>query len=187
MIKKKYPPGLHGLKRTGRISGYGIQFREKQKAKRIYQILEKQFKNYFKKAQKLKKDTGQNLLRLLELRLDNVLYRSGLFSSRSASRQIVNHGHILINGRKVNIPSYQVKKGQIITFKQKIVKYLEEKLKTNNPLTPLVKGEYKGELEIPKWLFFDEKKLELKIAEEPAKENLPQDINTKLIVEIYSR
>lgn len=177
MIKKKYPPGLHGIKRQIKSSGYGLQLREKQRAKKIYRILEKQFENYFKKAQKLKGDTGQNLLKLLELRLDNVIYRTNLFSSRDKARQIVSHGHVLVNEQKVNIPSYQVKKGQKIKFKEdSLFKHLKEEQK-----------EKKGKLEIPKWLSMDEKKLEFKIVEEPSDKDLLQNIDTKLIVEYYSR
>jgi len=174
MIKKNYPPGLHGIKGATRSSDYKLQLREKQKLKRIYQILEKQLKNYFKKAQKKKGDVGQNLLKMLELRLDNLIYRTGFFSSRNMARQIINHGHILVNKKKVSIPSYSVKKGEIIKFKEiSLFKRLAE--------------ERKRKLEIPNWFSFDDKKLELKLIEEPSEKDLPQNINVKLIIEYYSR
>jgi len=174
MIKKNYPPGLHGVKSATRPTDYGLQLREKQKLKRIYRILEKQLKNYFKKAQKKKGDVGQNLLKMLELRLDNLIYRIGLFSSRNMARQAISHGHVLVNKKRVNIPSYSVKKGEIIKFKEiSLIKRLAE--------------ERKGKLEIPKWLSFDDKKLELNLIEEPSEKDLPQNVNIKLIIEYYSR
>lgn len=176
MIKKNYPPGLHGIKSAARPTDYGLQLREKQKLKRIYRILEKQLKNYFKKAQKKKGDVGQNLLKMLELRLDNLIYRIGLFPSRNMARQAISHGHVLVNKKRVNIPSYSVsvKKGEIIKFKEiSLIKRLAE--------------ERKGKLEIPKWLSFDDKKLELKLIEEPSEKDLPQNVNIKLIIEYYSR
>ncbi len=174
MIKKNYPPGLHGVKSATRPTDYGFQLREKQKLKRIYRILEKQLKNYFKKAQKKKGDVGQNLLKMLELRLDNLIYRIGLFSSRNMARQAISHGHVLVNKKRVNIPSYSVKKGEIIKFKEiSLIKRLAE--------------ERKGKLEIPKWLSFDDKKLELNLIEEPSEKDLPQNVNIKLIIEYYSR
>ncbi len=178
LVKRKYPPGIHGLKRTGRLSEYGLQLREKQKAKRIYGILEKQFKNYFKKAYRQKGFTGENLLKLLEKRLDNVIYRAGFASSRSMARQIVNHGHILVNNHKVNIPSYQVKVNDVIKVKKtsRLFSQIKER----------VQAKIK-QIELPSWFSVDEKNLEIKILSEPKAEDLPKDIDVRLIVEFYSK
>ena len=130
LIKKNYPPGIHGAKQTrAKSSEYGKQLREKQKAKRIYGILEKQFRNYFKKAANKKKETGEILLKILEMRLDNVIYRVGLAKSRNKARQLVSHGHFLINNKKVNIPSYEVNIKDVIKIKQKSEKLGEESKK----------------------------------------------------------
>ncbi len=177
MVKRNYPPGFHGPKGRGKISDYGQQLLEKQKAKRIYNLLEKQFKLTFLKAQKMKGNTGDNLLQLLEMRLDNVIYRLGLAVSRSQARQLVNHGLFAVNNRGVNIPSYMVKEGDVIEVKKnkrnaKIFKNIENKIKPEN---------------IPGWLNFDIKKLSAKVLHKPSREDVKEKINTQMIVEFYSR
>jgi len=177
MVKKNYPPGVHGPKGRGRQSDYSLQLREKQKAKRLYNLLEKQFKITFNKANKQKGDTGENLLKILETRLDNVVYRLGFADSRSQARQLVSHGHFTVNDKKVNIPSYQVKTGDIIKIKQsskknKIFNNLDKKLK---------------KVEIPSWLDFNSKELSGKVLHQPSKDDLEMKINTQMIVEFYSR
>ncbi|PKL72399.1 30S ribosomal protein S4 [Candidatus Kuenenbacteria bacterium HGW-Kuenenbacteria-1] len=175
ILKKNYPPGIHGAKQTrAKFSEYGKQLREKQKAKRIYGILEKQFKNYFLKAAKKKKETGEILLKILEMRLDNIIYRVGLAKSRNKARQLVSHGHFLVNNKKVNIPSYEVNINDVIKIKKKSEKLGEESKKVEKDKIPL-------------WLFFDIKENVYKILSEPKKEDLPQNIDTRLIVESYSK
>ncbi|MEK7167182.1 MAG: 30S ribosomal protein S4 [Patescibacteria group bacterium] len=175
LIKKNYAPGIHGAKqqRGAKLSEYGKQLREKQKAKRIYGILEKQFKNYFQKAAKKKKETGELLLKVLEMRLDNVIYRAGLVKSRNKARQLVTHGFFLVNNKKVNIPSYEVRINDIIEIKKQNKKLEEDKKSKKD--------------EIPLWLYFDAKENTIKILNIPKKEDLPQNIDTRLIIEHYSR
>lgn len=177
IVKRKYPPGMHGVKgKRKKVSEYGIQLREKQKAKQIYGILERQFKTYFKKATRKKGDTGLYLLQLLESRLDNAICRSGLISSRELARQMITHGHIIVNGKKVSIPSYQVSTNDIIKIKENssFLKRIKE-LPTDK------------KKEIPGWMFFDDKNLEIKILNSPTTEDLPKDINSQLVIEFYSR
>ncbi|MEA3463795.1 MAG: 30S ribosomal protein S4 [Patescibacteria group bacterium] len=176
MVKKNYPPGIHGPKRRGRQSDYSLQLREKQKTKRFYNLLEKQFKITFNKASKQKGDAGENLLKMLEIRLDNVIYRSGFAVSRNYARQLVSHGHFTVNDKKVNVPSYQVKTGDIIKIKSpskknKAFSNIEERLK---------------KITAPGWLNIDTKELICKILHQPAKEDT-EKINTHMIVEFYSR
>ncbi|TSC54500.1 MAG: small subunit ribosomal protein S4 [Microgenomates group bacterium LiPW_31] len=167
-------PGQHGLKRSRRLSEYGIQLREKQKAKRTYGVLERQFRRYFKKAFKKRGVTGEALLQLLELRLDNVVYRLGFVPSRSVARQIVHHGHILVDGKKVDIPSYQVKPGQVINLNPKAMK-----------MEVVKKSLAEKKKEIPSWL---QKKAAVgKIIRLPTREEIGADIAEQLIVEYYSR
>ncbi len=178
LVKRNYPPGIHGQsQRRGRTSNYGIQLREKQKAKRLYGLGETQFYNYFQKALTQKGETGENLSRLLEKRLDNAVYRLGLGDSRSQARQVVNHSHVLVNGRTVNIPSYQVKVGDEIAVKEARMdkKYFKELLK---------KIEKK---EIPSWLSLDKKTLKGKVTGEPTPEELKQNFQSQPIIEFYSR
>lgn len=178
ILKRKYRPGMHGQKRPKKLSEYGTQLQEKQKGKYVYGIMEKQFRNYFKKASKKRGDTGVFLLQLLETRLDNIIYRLNILPSRESIRQMITHGHIKINSKKVDIPSYQVKTGDIITIKE------------NSSYLPKAKEEIKkdnNQGECPGWIFFDREKLEIKILNLPAKEDLPKNLNTKLIVEFYSR
>jgi small subunit ribosomal protein S4 len=176
LIKKNYPPGIHGAKqqRGAKLSEYGKQLREKQKAKRIYGILEKQFKNYFQKAAKKKKETGELLLKTLEMRLDNVIYQIGLVKSRNKARQLVTHGYFSINNKKANIPSYEVKINDVIKIRKQNKKWEEgdKKLKKDD---------------IPRWLSFNAKENIIKILNKPKKEDLPQNIDTRLIVEHYSK
>lgn len=167
LVKRAYAPGPHGQKRT-KLSEYGKQLREKQKAKRTYGMREQQFANYFKKASKNKEATGEILLQLLERRLDNVVFRIGFAPSRKAARQFVLHGHVLVNGKKVNIPSY------IVSEKEKIEPKTKEGFK-------LLKSE------IPSWIDFKQKDLVAQITKLPTREELPQEINESLIVEFYSR
>lgn len=174
-IEKKgaIPPGQHGARSRRRVSEYGLQLREKQKAKRIYGMLERQFRKYFDAASKVKGATGQVLLELLETRLDNVVYRLGLTSSRAEARQIVSHGHINIDGKKVNIPSYKVKVGQTIALSANLGDNAQVK-----------KGlEQKGTL--PEWL--DRKATVGKVLRLPKREEMEESVNEQLIVEFYSR
>ena len=179
IIKKKYPPGMHGAKKQmKRLSGYGLQLREKQKAKRIYGVLEQQFHNYYKKAVKKTGNSSFYMLSMLELRLDNAVYRAGFASSRNAARQLVGHGHILVNGKKVDIPSYQIKVGDVVKVKKTSPQYknIREKLSASAQ-----KREASG------WMAVDPQELEFKIVSSPAAEDLPQNINSKLIIEYYSK
>ena len=176
--KKSYGPGRHGAgSQRRRVSEYGEQLREKQKVKQIYIVREKQFRNYFEKASKSENVTGEILLRLLEQRLDNVVYRLGLADSRRYARQIVSHAHIKVNEKKVNIASYQVKAGDEISispkFKKTIAfKKLSEKISSYKPVD---------------WLKLDAKNAKGKIIREPQREDVDANINENLIVEFYSR
>jgi len=167
-------PGQHGLKMRRRLSEYGVQLREKQKAKRTYGVLERQFRRYFKKAFKKRGVTGEALLQLLESRLDNVVYRLGFVPSRSVARQLVRHGHILVDGKKVDIPSYQVKPGQVINLNPKAMK-----------MEVVKKSLAEKKKEIPSWL---QKRAAVgKIIRLPTREEIGADIAEQLIVEYYSR
>ena len=172
--KRPVAPGVHATTRK-KISEYGIQLREKQKVRRAYGLLEKQFRIYFEKATKSKNSTGWELLKMLEKRLDNVVYRFGLATSRSAARQIVNHGHITVNGKKVNIPSYQVRVGDVIAVKES--KQTLEMFKQLVDTKP----------NCPKWLEFDMKALSGKVLAEPERDDIDLNIQEHLIVEFYSR
>ncbi len=178
IVKRNYPPGSHGTKTSkARPTEYGLQLREKQKAKRIYGLRERQFKNYYLKSIGKKGDTGELLFKALEMRLDNVIYRLGFAKSRAAARQMVSHSHILVNGRKVNIPSYQVRPGETIAIKDSslnlaIFKNLGEELKNR---------------ELMSWLTLNNQNLQGKILTQPTKEDLREDFDVKLILEFYSR
>jgi len=174
--KGAVPPGQHGQKKKGRVrlSKYGEQLAEKQKLKRIYGILEKQFRRYFQEALKAREETGKTLLHLLERRLDNVIYRLGFAPSRSVARQLVRHGHILVNNKKVNIPSYQVKPGEIISLTPKALK-----------MEVVSKSLEEKERKIPSWL--QRKAAVGKIDRLPERNEINFDINEGLIVEFYSR
>jgi small subunit ribosomal protein S4 len=169
-------PGQHGEGR-GRLSDYGVQLREKQKVRRIYGVLERQFSNYFKKAAQQKGSTGENLLRLLEGRLDNVVYRMGFGATRSESRQLVSHKAILVNGKIVNIASYQVKAGDLISVREKAKKQVrvQDSIKVAE------------QLGFPSWVSVDVAKLEGTYKSAPDRADLPAEINESLIVELYSK
>lgn len=174
--KKNYPPGQHGTSRRTKISEYGIQLREKQKVKRIYGLLEAQFKNYFEKAIKQKGRTGENLIKLLERRLDNVVFRLGFAPSRKAARQLVKHRHVLVDGKIVDIPSYLLKPGQVISIKGKS-KTLDI---IHNSLKRVKEGTYP-------WLQIDKATLSGTFLHIPERSEIPLNANEQLIVELYSK
>jgi small subunit ribosomal protein S4 len=175
--RRAFIPGQHGQKRKQKTSEYGLQLREKQKAKRTYGVLEKQFRNYFKTADRQKGITGENLLILLERRLDNVVYRMGLGSSRKEARQLVNHDHFTINGKKANIPSMLVAVGDTIQVKPNSADSSKfQELKAN--------GAYKTP---PEWLEVDIENLTGRVLALPTRDNIDLSINEQLIVELYSR
>ncbi len=174
--KRPVAPGQHGAGRH-KVSEYGQQLREKQKTKRIYGVLENQFREYFEKADRMKGITGENMLSLLERRLDNVVYRLGLAPSRTTSRQLVTHAHFTVNGKNVDIASYQINVGDIIAVKEN---------KKDNKYFEAVKQSEKSN-NIPKWLEFDKDKLEGKVVALPAREDIDSQIQEYMIVELYSR
>jgi small subunit ribosomal protein S4 len=176
--KRNFVPGQHGKEKKQKIVGYGLQLREKQKARRYYGILEGQFRNYFEKGSKMKGITGDNLLSMLEKRLDNVIYRMGFGTSRNQSRQIVRHGHIQVNGRKVNIPSFQVKPGDLVEVREK---------SKQNPVI-LHARDVTAASPNPNWLEVDRDNLKAKVVQQPKREELVQiQLNEQLIVELYSK
>jgi small subunit ribosomal protein S4 len=176
-IKRRgYPPGQHGQRRP-KHSDYGVQLREKQKAKRIYGLLERQFRNYFEKADRMKGKTGDNLLILLERRLDNVAYKLGFAVTRRESRQMVRHGHFLVGGRKVNIPSFLVRQGDRVELREKSRKILS----VNEALDAVVR---KG---IPPWLELDRENFRGLIKALPSRAEIKEPIQEQLIVELYSK
>ncbi len=161
--------------RSGKLSEYGLQLQEKQKAKFVYGILEKQFRKVYKDAEKLNGITGENLLQLLELRLDNVVFRMGFAKTRNEAKQLISHGHFLVNGKKVDIPSYRVSQGDVIAVKEKsrnngVFKYAEDKIWNQ-----------------AKWVSVDIEKLEGKVESLPQREDIDFEINEQLIVELYSK
>ncbi len=170
------PPGQHGQRR-GRLTDYAVQLREKQKLRRIYGVLERQFRNYYKQAARLKGSTGENLLALLESRLDNVVYRMGFGSSRSEARQLVRHNGIQVNGKRVNIPSYHVRASDTISV-------IESARTQARILNAVEMAQQRG---IADWLEVDAKKLEGVFKAAPARSDLPADINEHLVVELYSK
>lgn len=174
--RKNYPPGSHGANRRRRkLSEYGTQLREKQKAKYTYGVLEKQFSNMFKKAQATKGVTGEVLLQLLEARLDNVIYRLGLAPTRAGARQLVSHRHIVVNGGIVNIPSYSVRPGDIISVreKSKALEVIQDSISVRRPSSP--------------WLEWNLEKLEGRFLNLPERSEIPENIKEQLIVELYSK
>ena len=175
--RRSYPPGQHGQRRGKKFSDYGVQLREKQKVRRIYGILEKQFKGYFEIADKQKGVTGDMLLRLLELRLDNVVFRMGFANSRNQARQFVRHGHYLVNGIKVNIPSFQVKVGDAVVVKEK---------SRNNPqlLSAMEAVARRG---IPQWIEAVPEEFTARVKELPLRDEITMPIQEQLIVELYSK
>jgi len=174
--RRGYAPGQHGRRRT-KIQGYGIQLREKQKVKRMYGVLERQFRNYFAKSSRAKGITGSNLLQMLECRLDNVVYRLGFAFSRSAARQLVAHGHIRVNGRKVDIPSALVKAGAVVSLKE---------ASRNNDLIKMCLDTAKGR-GVPAWLELDADRFQGTIKQLPTREDITLPIQEQLIVELYSK
>ncbi len=176
--KRNFPPGQHGKDRKPKIVGYGLQLREKQKARRYYGVLEGQFRNLFEKASKAKGVTGDVMLALLERRLDNVIYRMGLGTSRSAARQIVRHGHVNVNGKKVNIPSYTVRPADVVEIR--------EKAKENGNI--LMARDATAHQPSPSWMEVDREALRARILGIPKREELVQiQLNEQLIVELYSK
>jgi small subunit ribosomal protein S4 len=174
--RRSYPPGQHGQGRS-KTSDYGVQLREKQKVRRIYGLLEKQFRGYFAEADRMKGVTGENLLSLLERRLDNTVYRLGFASSRTESRLLVRHGHFILNGRKVNIPSIQTKAGDVIELREKSRKIAS----VNDSLEAVVR---RG---IPQWLELDRDAFKGVLKGLPVREDITTPIQEQLIVELYSK
>ena len=175
--KRTLPPGQHGKLRKAKVVGYGLQLREKQKVKRIYGVLENQFRRYFEMADRTRGITGETLLQLLERRLDNVLYRLGLATSRAQARQLARHGHFTVNGRKVDIPSYQVKPGDVVGVRAS---------SAENPAIQHALEEVKGR-GVPEWLSFDTGTMSGRIASLPTREQINLPVQEQLIVELYSK
>ncbi len=172
--RRSYAPGQHGQGRK-KMSDYGVQLREKQKARRIYGVLEKQFRRTYEEASRLKGVTGENLLMLLEIRLDNVVYKLGYGNSRKEARQLVTHEHFTVNGKKVNIPSYRVKPGDVIAVKEK------------SRATELFKTYAENPKNVPAWLESNMASFEGKVVSVPSREQIDTPINETLIVELYSK
>ncbi len=175
--KLEQPPGQHGQRRGGRMSDYGLQLREKQKVRRMYGVMERQFRNYYKEASRRRDATGTALLQLLESRLDNVCYRMGFGSTRAEARQLVNHRGILVNGRVVNVPSYQVKPGDTVSVKEKA----KQQLRIQAALELAQQNGW-----VP-WVEVDANKMEGLYKQAPDRADLSQEINESLIVELYSK
>lgn len=172
--KRNFPPGQHGQGRK-KVSEYGLQLREKQKAKRFYGLQETQFRNLFDKAERQKGITGENLLIMLETRLDNVVFRLGFAASRKEARQLVTHGHFTVNGKKVNIPSYEVGAGDVIKIKEK---------STSSPKFREIRD---MNITVPEWIAVDVEKLEGKVLAMPTREQIDTPVAEHLIVELYSK
>jgi len=173
-VRRSYAPGQHGAAKK-KMSNYGTQLREKQKAKRIYGVLESQFRSTYEKADRMKGVTGENLLKLLEMRLDNVVYRIGYGASRNEARQLVTHGHFLVNGKKLDIPSYKVSVNDVVTVCEKSRATEKFKAFAENPKA------------LPKWLSANTEKFEGTVVSEPAREDIDVPVNETLIVELYSK
>ncbi len=171
------PPGGSATGRRSRLSDYGLQLREKQKLRRIYGVLERQFRNYYKRAAQLKGSTGENLLRLLEGRLDNTVYRMGFATTRAEARQLVSHKGVMVNGKVVNIPSYQVSAGDEIAIRERAKK----QLRIQNAL------EIAGQVGFPEWVEVDTKKMTGLLKTLPERDDILPDINENLVVELYSK
>lgn len=174
VTRRGYAPGQHGQSRK-KMSNYGLQLREKQKAKRIYGILEKQFRRYYVKADKLRGITGENLLRLLEMRLDSVIYKLGYGNSRNEARQLVTHGHFLVNGKKVDIPSFELSVNDVVSVCEKSRGTETFKTFNENPKT------------LPNWIESNRENFEAKIVSMPTREDIDIPVNETLIVELYSK
>lgn len=175
VARRPFAPGQHGAGRRKKISEYGIQLQEKQKIRFMYGLNEKQFRRLFDKASKLKGVHGENFLKLLESRLDNLVYRMGLANTRRAARQIVNHGHIMVNGVKVDIPSYQCKPGDVIAVREKSLEH------------PAIKASLEANVTRPAFVEFDAKKLSGTYLRLPERSELNAEINENLVVEFYNR
>ena len=175
--RRNFPPGQHGTRRGRRTLGYGLQLREKQKVKRIYGVLESQFRNYFEEADRRKGITGENLLVMLERRLDNVVYSLGFAASRAQARQLVRHGHVLVDGRKVSIPSYQVKANESVVVKEGSRK---------NPMIRSSVETARGR-GVPEWLELDAENVSGRVLRLPSREDIKLPVQEQLIVELYSR
>lgn len=175
--RRAYAPGVHGQRRRRKVTEYGVQLREKQKAKSIYGIYERQFKNYYQEADRQGGVTGENLMRLLERRLDNIIYRLGFAVSRSAAREIVVHGHIEVNGKKVDIPSYLVKAGDLVSVCEK------------GRSVPEIRAsvDAKAGVGTLEWLELDPKRFTGRVLEIPSRDKIPSPVNEQLIVNFYSR
>ena len=174
--KMEVPPGGHGQRRT-RLSDYGVQLREKQKLRRMYGVLERQFRNYYKRAARGRGSTGENLLKMLESRLDNVVYRMGFASTRAEARQLVSHKAITVNERVVNIPSYQLEAGDRIAVRERA----KEQLRIKSAL------DIATQVGLPDWVEVDDKKMEGVLKTLPEREEILPDINENLVVELYSK
>ena len=177
-IEKKgaVPPGMHGIKRAKKPTDYGLQLRAKQKAKRIYGIQETQFKNYYLKAKTLKGLVGDNLMTLLEKRLDNVIYESGLSLSRSHAKQLISHKHVLVNGKPLNVPSHQVKSSEVVSLDPIAISKFGDTIRMSDK-------DYKA----PQWLDLNKSKYTVSVVADPTSEDLNQGIDVNLIIEYYSR
>ena len=176
--KRNFAPGQHGKDKKAKVVGYGLQLREKQKARRYYQVLEGQFRNLYEKAVKQKGITGELMLAALEKRLDNVMFRMGLATSRAQGRQLVRHGHITVNGKKVNIPSYTVKPGDSVEIRES----------SKNNTSILAARDATAHTPSPSWLEVDRDALKARILQQPKREELVQiQLNEQLIVELYSK
>jgi small subunit ribosomal protein S4 len=175
--KRNFIPGQHGKARKSKMVGYGVQLREKQKVKRIYGVLEEQFRRYFAQAERTRGITGETLLQLLERRLDNVTYRIGLATSRAQARQLVRHGHLVVNGRKVDIPSFSVKPGDVLTLRATSAK--------NGAIAHALE-EVKGR-GVPEWLSFDAAAMSAKVGSIPTRTQINLPVQEQLIVELYSK
>jgi small subunit ribosomal protein S4 len=175
LARRPYAPGVHGQDRRRKLNEYGVQLQEKQKMRTMYGLTEKQFRKVFEKASKMKGIAGENLFTLLESRLDNMVYRLGMARTRRSARQIVNHGHIMVNGKKVNIPSYTTKVGDIISVKE------------NSKGNPAILGAIESTVSVPAWVSFDKKNLTGKFVRLPERSELNSEIDETLIVEYYNR
>ena len=176
--KRNFAPGQHGKDKKAKLVGYGLQLREKQKARRYYRVLEGQFRNLYETAVNQKGITGENMLGMLERRLDNVVYRSGLATSRAQARQLVRHGHMTVNGRKTNIPSYTVKPGDVVEVRES----------SRNKPTILSARDATAHTPSPSWLEVDRDALKARVLQQPKRDELVQiQLNEQLIVELYSK
>ena len=175
LAKRPFPPGAHGRDRRRKLSDYGVQLQEKQKIRFMYGLTEKQFRKTYDRADKMSGITGENLLKLLESRLDNLVYRIGFAKTRRGARQLVNHGHICVNGTKVDIPSYEVKVNDIISIKEQSTEH------------PAVKDALENTINRPGFIAFDDKKVSGTYVRYPERTELNQEINEQLVVEYYNR